>query len=89
MMQRVLIEFVVDLPNMDVASDVETRIGREHQARLCDVLQSVTGYQPLQIPGRLGLYVVTEPVTWDEDEQDWIGPEDDGDDGDDGDDDKA
>ena len=88
MMQRVLIEFVVDLPNMDVAGDVETRIAREHQARLCDVLQSVTGFQPLQKPGRPGLYVTTEPVTWNEAEQDWIGPEDEPDDDDDADDDK-
>ena len=76
MMQRVLIEFVVDIPNPDVAKDVETRIGREHQARLCDVLQSVTGYQPLQAPGKPGLRVASEPVTWNESEQDWIGPED-------------
>ena len=87
MMQRVLIEFILDLPNMDVAADVETRIGHEHQARLCDVLQSVTGYQPLQTPGRPGLFVATEPVTWNEAEQDWIGPEDEPDDDDDDDDD--
>jgi hypothetical protein len=81
MMQRVLIEFVVDIPNPDVANDVETRIAREHQARLCDVLQSVTGYQPLQAPGRTGLYCGSEPVTWNEAEQEWIG-QDDGDDDD-------
>ena len=83
MMQRVLIEFVVDIPNPDVARDVETRIGREHQARLCDVLQSVTGYQPLQAPDRPGLNVASEPVTWDEAARDWIGPEDEPDDDDD------
>ncbi len=76
MMQRVLIEFVIDIPNMGVAGDVETRIAREHHARLCDVLQSVTGYQPLQAPDRVGLYVATEPVTWDAAERDWIGPDD-------------
>ena len=76
MMQRVLIEFVVDLPNHDVAADVATRISREHTARLCDVLQSVTGYQPLMTPDRPGLYVATEPVTWNADEREWVGPED-------------
>lgn len=76
MMHRVLVEFVVDLPNADVARDVETRIGSEHHARLCDVLQSVTGYEPLQAPGRPGLLVGTEPVTWNAGEQDWIGPDD-------------
>ena len=80
-MQRVLIEFVVDVPNEGVAGDVVTRIAREHHARLCDVLQSVTGYKPLQTPERAGLYVAVEPVTWNAAEQDWIGQdEDDGDD---------
>lgn len=88
MLQRVLIEFVVDIPNPDVARDVETRLYREHQARLCDVLQSVTGYQPLQAPGRLGLRVATEPVTWNEAEQDWVGPDNDDDDEGDDDEDK-
>ena len=83
MMQRVLIEFVVDIPSPNVAKDVETRIAREQQARLCDVLQSATGYQPLQAPGRPGLYVATEPVTWNDAEREWIGPDDDGDDDDD------
>jgi hypothetical protein len=77
MMQRVLIEFVVEVPNADVAGDVETRIGHEHQARLVDVLRSVTGYQPLQAPGQVGLYVASEPVTWNAAEGDWIGPDDD------------
>ena len=82
MMQRVLIEFVVEIPSLDVAKDVETRIAREHQARLCDVLQSVTGYPPIRQPGKTGIYVATEPVTWNEAEQFWVGP-DDGDDDDD------
>jgi len=77
MMHRVLIEFVVDLPNPDVARDVETRIAREHHGKLCDVLQSVTGYEPLQAPGRSGLFVATEPVTWNPGEGDWVGPDDD------------
>jgi len=76
MMQRILIEFVVEIPNPDVAKDVETRIAREHQARLCDVLQSVTGYPPIRQPGKPGIYVATEPVTWNEAEQDWVGPDD-------------
>ena len=87
MMQRVLIEFVVDVPNPDVARDVETRVYREHQARLCDVLQSITGYQPIRSPGKPGINVGTEPVTWNEAEQDWDGPDDDEDDDDDDDDD--
>jgi hypothetical protein len=85
MFQRVLVEFIVEVPNMDVAGDVETRIGSEHTARLCDVLQSMTGFQPLMKPGQPGLYVASEPVTWNQAEQDWIGP-DDGDDPDDDDD---
>ena len=83
MMQRVLIEFVVDLPNPDVAKDVETRIASEHMARLADVLQSITGYQPLRTPDGPGFYLATEPVTWDKAEQDWVGPDDDQDDEDD------
>jgi len=88
MMQRILIEFVVDIPNPDVARDVETRITREHTARLCDVLQSVTGYTPLRTTGNPGLYVASEPVTWNEAEKEWIGP-DDGDDGNDDDNDES
>jgi hypothetical protein len=76
MMQRVSIEFVVDVPNEGVAGDVETRIGHEHLARLCDVLHSVTGHEPLRSPGQRGLYVATEPVTWSAAEQDWIGSDD-------------
>jgi len=76
MMQRVSIEFAVDVPNEDVARDVEIRIGREHLPRLCEVLQSVTGYEPLWAPGQRGLHVGTEPVTWSAVEQDWISPDD-------------
>ena len=83
MMQRVLIEFVVEVPNEGVAHDVETRLASEHYAKLCDVIQSVTGHVPLQAPGERGLFVVTESVTWDASEQDWVGPDDDDDDDDD------
>jgi hypothetical protein len=79
MMQRVLIEFVVEIPNADVAKDVETRLVREHHASLCETFKSVTGYEPLQKPGQPGLLVAHEPVTWNENEQDWVG-ESDGDD---------
>lgn len=82
-MQRVLIEFVVDVPNADVAGDVETRIVREHYAKLCEVLQSVTGFEPLRAPGKPGLLIAHEPVTWNEGEQDWIGENDDDDEADD------
>ena len=85
MKQRVVIEFVVDVPNADVARDVETRVGREHHAKLCEVLKSVTGFEPFRTPEKTGLYVASEPVTWSDAEQDWIGS-DDGDDGDDDDD---
>lgn len=76
MRQRILIEFAVEVPSEAVAGDVVTRIGREHSARLCEVLQSVTGYEPLSAPGRRGLQVGTEPVTWDPVEQDWVGSDD-------------
>ena len=78
MTHRVLIEFVVDVPNPGVARDVETRIVREHGARMCETLKSVTGYDPLSAPGRVGLLVAIEPVTWDAAERDWIGPDDNG-----------
>jgi hypothetical protein len=78
MRQQVLIEFVVDVPNEGVARDVETRIRYEHLARLCDELQSVTGYEPLRAPGQRGLYVTTEPVTWSPTEQEWVALDDDG-----------
>ena len=81
-MQRVLIEFVIEIPNPDVAKDVQTRIAREHTARLCDLFQSVTGYPPIRQPGKPGINVATEPVTWNEAERDWIGPDDDDDDDD-------
>src|SRR2546422_1010692 len=69
MLHRVSIEFAVDVPNEDIARDVETRLSHEHVARLCEVLQSVTGYEPLRAPGQQGLYVGTEPVTWSATEQ--------------------
>ena len=83
MKQRVVIEFVVDVPNADVARDVETRVGREHHAKLCEVLKSVTGFEPFRTPDKPGLSVLSEPVTWSASEQDWIGPDDDDDDDDD------
>ena len=88
MMQRVMIEFVVDVPNAAVAGDVETRIGREHHDRLCEVLKSVTGYAPLRAPDLPGLFFETEFVAWDVNEQEWINPADDDDDDDDEDDDE-
>jgi hypothetical protein len=87
MYQRILIEFVVEVPNPDVARDVETRISREHTARLGDVFQSITGYQPIRSPGQPGFFLATEPVTWNEADKDWIGPDDADDDDDDDDDD--
>jgi hypothetical protein len=76
MMQRVLIEFVVEVPNPDVARDVETRISREHTARLAETLQSITGYTPLRSPGNPGFMLMTEPVTWNPAERDWVGESD-------------
>lgn len=75
---RVLIEFVVDIPNNGVARDVLTRLTREHHARLCEVLTSMMGYEPLQVPGKVGVLVALEEVTWDG--QDWASrtDEDDG-----------
>jgi hypothetical protein len=83
-----MIEFVVEVPNADVAGDVETRVAREHHDRLCETFKSVTGYEPHRAPGRPGFYVATEPVTWSESEQDWVGPDDEDDDKDDEDDDE-
>jgi hypothetical protein len=80
MMHRVMIEFVVDVPNADVAKDVQTRLGREQLPRLCEVLTSVMGYEPLVAPGKSGLFVAAEPVTWSAAEQDWIGEGEDDDD---------
>lgn len=71
---RILIEFVVDIPNNGVARDVLTRLTREHHARLCEVLTSVMGYEPLQVPGKTGVLVALEEVTWDG--QDWVSSED-------------
>ena len=76
MTHRVMIEFVVEVPDENVAKDVLTRLAREHHARLCEVLQSVTGYTPIQVPGRNGIFVAIEPVTWDGKERDWVGPDD-------------
>jgi len=77
MTHRVMIEFVVEVPDENVAKDVLTRLAREHHARLCEVLQSVTGYPPIQMPGRHGIFVAIEPVTWLEKERDWVGPDED------------
>jgi hypothetical protein len=78
MLQRITIEFAVDVPNEGVARDVETRIHREHHAHLCDVIQSVTGYAPLLAPDQRGLTVGSEPVAWNAEEQDWVALDDDG-----------
>lgn len=82
-MHRVLIEFVVDVPNSSVAHDVETRLAREHAAYVHDMLRSVTGYDPLSEPGRAGISVALEPVTWSSTKQEWVGDGDDDDDDDD------
>lgn len=71
MQQRFIIEFVVDLPNPDVAKDVETRLAREHLARVCEVIQDVTGYEPLSSPGHRGISIGHEPVTWSASDRDW------------------
>ena len=76
MYQRQLIEFIVEVPNEGVANDVKTRISKEHTARIAEMLQSVTGYQPLRQPGAPGFYLATEPVTWNAAEKDWVGPDD-------------
>lgn len=78
MLQRITIDFAVDVPNEGVARDVETRIRREHHAHLCDVLQSVTGYAPLLAPDQRGIAVGSEPVRWNAEEQDWVALDDDG-----------
>ena len=79
MYQRQLIEFIVEVPNEGVANDVKTRISKEHTARIAEMLQSVTGYQPIRQPGAPGFYLATEPVTWNDAEKDWVGPDDDDD----------
>lgn len=77
---RVLIEFVVDVPNMDVAKDVGTRLTQEHHERLREVFRSVTGFDPSFSPGKPGFGVGLESVTWSDKEKDWIGEGDDDDD---------
>ena len=88
MLHRMLIEFVVDVPDAGVAKDVQTRLAREHQVRVVETLVSVMGYVPLQAPERPGIAVAYEPVTWSASEQDWIGEDDDEDDDDDDDEDR-
>ncbi len=73
---RVLIEFVVGVPNKSVAGDVQTRLTREHHTRLCEVLTAVMGYKPIQVPGKTGVFVALEDVTWDAEKQDWVGDSD-------------
>ena len=77
MHHRVLVEFVVDVPNESVARDVLTRIGREHQARVVETLAAVMGYVPLQAPDQPGIGVAQEPVTWNAAQKDWVGEDDD------------
>lgn len=79
MTHRVLIEFVVDVPNAAVARDVEMRLVDEHVARMCETLKSVTGYPPLNAPGHVGLLVSHEPVVWNDAQQSWVGEDDDDD----------
>jgi hypothetical protein len=83
MMVRVTIEFVVDVPNMDVAGDVHTRLAREHHVKVREMLQAVTGYEPFAQPGRPGIAVGAESVTWSAEENDWVGDGDDDEDDDD------
>lgn len=80
MLQRVTIEFAVDVPNEGVARDVETRLLREHHALLCEVLQSITGHAPLYAPNQRGISVGSETVTWNTEEKDWVALDEDGDD---------
>ena len=82
MMLRVLIEFVVDVPNTDVAGDVATRLTKEHHDHLLEVFESVTGFDPLFAPGRPGFGVGLETVEWSDKEKDWVGEDDDEDDDD-------
>lgn len=72
MTHRVLLEFGVDVPNADVARDVETRLTREQHEHLRKVLAAVMGHDPLRAPGQPGFLVSLEPVTWDPKEQDWF-----------------
>lgn len=73
MTHRVLIEFVVDVPNEGVLRDVETRLTTEHGEHLFGVLTSVMGHEPLRAPGHPGMVVMTEPVHWDKREEEWVG----------------
>jgi hypothetical protein len=76
MYQRFLLEFAVEVPNSDVAGDVVTRLSRENFDRMRDTIASVTGFQPLRAPGAVGYLLAHEPVTWNDKEKDWIGPDD-------------
>jgi hypothetical protein len=80
---RVLIEFVVEVPNMDVAGDVGMRLTKEHRERLREVFRSVTGFDPFFSPDQPGFGVGLETVTWNDKEKDWVGEGDDDDDDDD------
>ena len=73
---RVLIEFVVDVQNTDVAGDVGTRLTREHHERLREIFRSVTGFEPLFSPGKPGFGVGLETVEWSDKEKDWAGDDD-------------
>ncbi len=77
---RVLIEFVVDVPNTDVAGDVATRLTQEHREKLREVFRSVTGFTPMFSPGKPGYGVGLETVEWNDKEQDWVSEDDDDDD---------
>lgn len=70
---RVLIEFVVDVPNDGVARDVETRLTAEHGNRLFDILTSMMGHEPIRAPGKQGMFVSTEPVQWNGKHNEWLG----------------
>ena len=79
MLVRMLIEFVVDVPNMDVAGDVHTRLAREHHVKVREMLKSVTGFEPFAQPGRPGIAVGGESVHWSAEENDWVSDDDDDD----------
>jgi hypothetical protein len=74
---RVLIEFVVDVPNDGVANDVGTRLTQEQHMRVRDVIASVTGYEPLRAPGQPGFFVGIDEVQWNAKEKDWDEVDDD------------
>jgi hypothetical protein len=73
---RVMIEFVVDVPNEAVARDVGTRLIREQHERVREVLESVTGFPPSFTPSQPGFGVALETVTWNDKEKDWVGEDD-------------